>query len=201
MEACDSQNFGGSRTTSAGPEWLTELNRFPDATLVASETEVEHAYRRLAAALQPLVDESSCILIGIMMGGLIPLARLAGMLEGDFKMDYCQVSRYRGGVRGGKPEWLRAPSLELKGQTVLLIDDIFDEGVTLEFAVDACREQGAARVFTAVLVHKRHERNAGRAPPDFSGLDVADHYVFGCGMDYQHRWRHLPDIYALKQDT
>jgi hypoxanthine phosphoribosyltransferase len=177
------------------------MSSFPDAKLIASETDVEHAYRQMAAALQPLVDEYNCILIGIMMGGMIPLVRLAGMLEGDFEMDYCQVSRYRGSLRGGEPDWLRAPSLDLAGQTVLLIDDIFDEGVTLEFAVDACQQLGASRVFTAVLVRKKHDRNADRSAPDFAGLEVADHYVFGCGMDYQHRWRHLPAIYALKQNT
>jgi hypoxanthine phosphoribosyltransferase len=180
---------------------LTDLSNFPDAILVASESEVELAYQRLAAALQPLIDESNCVLIGIMMGGMIPMVRLAGILEGNFCMDYCQVSRYRGAVHGGKPEWLRAPSLELAAKTVLLIDDIYDEGVTLEFAAKACRERGAARVITAVLVHKRHDRNGGRALPDFAGLEVGDHYVFGCGMDYQHRWRHLPAIYALKEST
>jgi hypoxanthine phosphoribosyltransferase len=175
------------------------LSRFPEAVVIATETEVNNAYQRLAAAMQPIVQDSDCILIGIMMGGMVPMARLAGMLTGDFAMDYCQVSRYRGAEQGGRLEWQRAPGLDLAGRTILLIDDIYDEGITLGYVADYCRAQGASRAFTAVLVRKQHERNAGRVAPDIAGLSVADRYVFGCGMDYQHRWRHLPEIYALKQ--
>jgi len=174
------------------------LSAFPDAVIVATETEVEHAYQCLAAELQRFVSKGDCILIGIMMGGMIPMVRLAGMLSGDFLMDYCQVSRYRGAEHGGNLEWLQAPHLALDGQTVLLVDDIYDEGITLEYVTKSCYAQGAAQVVSAVLVQKQHERRAGQIPPDFVGLNVADHYVFGCGMDYRHRWRSLPAIYALK---
>ena len=50
---------------------------------------------------------------------------------------------------------------------------------------------------TAVLVTKQHDRAAGRRGPDICGVQVLDRYVFGCGMDLEHRWRHLPAIYAL----
>lgn len=175
------------------------MSDFPDATVVASETEVSRAYDRLAEAVQPYVNDGDCILLGIMVGGMVPLVKLAEMLTGDFAMDYCQVSRYRGTEQGGALEWLRAPALNLAGQTVVLIDDIYDEGITLEYAAGACRALDAARVITAVLVRKQHDRNAGRVPPDFFGLGVADDYVFGCGMDYRHRWRHLRAIYALRE--
>jgi hypoxanthine phosphoribosyltransferase len=175
------------------------LSAFPDAIVVATETEVERAYQCLAAELQRFVSDGNCILIGIMMGGMIPMVRLAGVLSGDFAMDYCQVSRYRGAEQGGELEWLQAPHLELAEQTVLLVDDIYDEGVTLEYVTKACYSQGAARVVSAVLVQKQHERRAGRTRPDFVGLSVADQYVFGCGMDYRQRWRNLPAIYAIRE--
>ncbi len=175
------------------------MSAFPDAIVVATETEVEHAYQRLTAELQPFVSDDNCILIGIMVGGMIPMVRLAGMLRGDFAMDYCQVSRYRGAERGGELEWLQAPHLELAGQTVLLVDDIYDEGITLEYVTKRCSALGAARVLSAVLVQKQHDRRIAKVRPDFVGLSVADYYVFGCGMDYRHRWRNLPAIYALKE--
>jgi len=173
---------------------------FPDAVLVASEADVRRAYERLAAELQPSIDADDCVLLGVMMGGLIPMARLAALLSGDYAMDYCQVSRYRGATHAGELEWLQAPHMALDGRTVLLIDDIFDEGITLDYVVGACRNLGAARVVSAVLVRKRHERAAVETLPDLVGLEVEDHYVFGCGMDYRHRWRHLPAIYALRDN-
>ena len=175
------------------------LSAFPDAVVVATKIEVEQAYERLTADLQRFVTNGDCILIGIMMGGMIPMVRIAGMLSGDFTMDYCQVSRYRGAEHGGELEWVQAPRAELAGQTVLLVDDIYDEGITLEYVTKSCYAQGATRVVSAVLVQKQHERRVGQILPDFVGLRVADHYVFGCGMDYRHRWRNLPEIYALKE--
>ncbi len=176
------------------------MGTFPKAALVVSEAEVEQAYRQLAAGLQPLITAADCVLIGVLMGGMIPIARLAGMLKGDFLLDCCQVSRYRGGVEGGALEWLLAPRADLTGKTILLVDDIYDEGVTLDYVVSALLERGALKVVSAVLIRKCHDRAKGRIRPDFVGLEVEDHYVFGCGMDYQHRWRHLSAIYALNDE-
>jgi len=60
-------------------------------------------------------------------------------------------------------------------------------------------KEGAAEVLSAVLVHKVHDRKARAGMrADFTGLDVADRFVFGCGMDYKGYWRNAPGIYALK---
>lgn len=173
---------------------------FPPAEVVASEADVQRAYERLVKPLQALVDGHDCVLLGIMLGGMIPTARLAAMLHGNFTLDSCQVSRYRGGERGGEPQWLQRPRADLRGRTVLLVDDIFDEGVTLDYVTRECRELGAGDVISTVLVRKRHDRVATSLRPDHVGLDVDDRYVFGCGMDYRHRWRHLAEIWALHDE-
>ena len=174
---------------------------FPDAEIVATESEVEQAYERLAAALQPVISSHDCVVAAILLGGMAPTVRLAGMLTGDFTIDCCQVSRYRGGTKGGQLEWVKPLGADIKGRTVCLVDDIFDEGVTLDYVASACYEQGAEQVVSTVLVRKRHDRAIDGVRPDIVGLEVADHYVFGCGMDYQHRWRHLPAIYAIKDEN
>ena len=174
---------------------------FPDAVVVATESEVQCAYDRMAGELQPIVFTDDCVLLGVLMGGLIPLARLSSLLTGDYSMDYCQVARYRGGTRGGDLEWLQPPRTDLEGRTALLVDDIFDEGVTLDYVARECGALGARRVITTVLVRKRHDRVRTELRPNIVGLEVDDRYVFGCGMDYRHRWRHLPSIYALKGAT
>ena len=85
-----------------------------------------------------------------------------------------------------------------QGSVVLVVDDIFDEGDTLKAILDQVRRQGAAAVYSAVLVNKRHERKVPGLTVDFVGLDVPDRYVFGCGMDYKEYWRQLPAIYAVR---
>jgi hypoxanthine phosphoribosyltransferase len=169
----------------------------PGARRVVDRLAVDAAYDRLAAQVQPIVDPGDCVLIGVLLGGLVPLARLATRLQGDFVLDTCQVARYGNATRGGAPRWVAEPRAELAGRHVVLVDDIYDEGVTLEFIAGRCRERGARAVTTAVLVRKRHGRGAAGLQPDHVGLEVGDDFVFGCGMDYRGHWRHLPDIWAV----
>jgi hypoxanthine phosphoribosyltransferase len=169
----------------------------PGARLVFPRAEVDLAYARLAAALQPLVEHDSCVLLGVLLGGLMPLARVASALRGDFMLDTCRVGRYGDYLRGGIPQWLAQPRAELQGRHVILVDDVYDEGVTLEFIAQQCRGSGAARVTTLVLVRKRHGRPLSGLEPDLVGLEAGSDFIFGCGMDYQGRWRHLPDIWAV----
>jgi hypoxanthine phosphoribosyltransferase len=168
------------------------------AELVASAAEVSLAYDRLAASLQPLVAERPCILMGLLVGGMVTLVQVALRLRGDFTLDVCHVTRYQGEETGGELQWLSMPRCVLAGQTVILIDDICDEGVTLGAVRDFCRTAGARDVLMAVLAHKRRAGVHAGASPDFSGLILEDRYVFGCGMDLRGRWRHLPALYALR---
>jgi len=169
----------------------------PGARLVADRTAVDAAFDRLTTALQRCVEQESCVLLGVLLGGLMPLARLASQLRGDFVLDTCRVGRYGDATRGGIPQWLAKPRAELRDRHVVLVDDIYDEGLTLEFIAHHCRQAGARRVTTVVLARKLHSRPVAGVQPDLVGLEVGDEFVFGCGMDYQGHWRHLPEIWAV----
>lgn len=169
----------------------------PGARLLVDRASVDAAFERLASAVQPLVKSEPCVLLGVLLGGLMPLARLASQLHGDFVLDTCRVGRYGDATRGGIPQWLAKPRAELHDRHLLIVDDIYDEGLTLEFIAHHCRQAGARRVTTVVLVRKFHSRAVAGIHPDLVGLDVGDEFVFGCGMDYRGRWRHLPEIWAV----
>jgi hypoxanthine phosphoribosyltransferase len=180
---------------------MAEAPPFAGAELIASAAAVRAAYARLAHGMQPVIDQGQCVLVGLLVGGMIPLVHLAERLRGDFLVDYGHVTRYRGATAGGALEWIQKPHQDVRDRTVVLVDDIFDEGHTLAEAVRHCAAAGARRVITVVLVRKRHDRAAARLQPDLVGLEVEDRYVFGCGMDYQHRWRHLDALWALPQSA
>ncbi len=169
----------------------------PGSRLLVPRDAVDAAFTALAAAVQPLVEHEPCVLLGVLLGGLLPLARLSGELKGDFVLDTCRVGRYGDATRGGVPQWLAPPRAQLRGRHVLVVDDIYDEGVTLEFLARYCQQAGASQVTSVVLVRKRHARALAGIEPDLVGLEVGDDYVFGCGMDYRGHWRHLPDIWAV----
>ena len=129
-------------------------------------------------------------------GALIPMGHLLTRFDFPLRQDYIHASRYRGDTQGTELEWIGRPGTSLAGETVLVVDDILDEGVTLREIVRYCREAGAKEVFSVVLVEKRHERSNG-FQADFVGLQVPDRYVFGFGMDYKEYWRNIPGIYAI----
>lgn len=170
---------------------------FPGTRLVATAAGVNAAYDRLAASIQPLVMQGPCVLLGILMGGMVPLVQVASRLRGDFLMEYCHVTRYGGAESGGEIRWVQRPQAALRGQTVVLVDDIFDQGFTLAEVRRHCLAAGAREVKVAVLVHKRHARGRADLQPDFTGLETGDEFLFGCGMDYRGRWRQLDAIYAV----
>lgn len=171
---------------------------FPDAKKIISSAEVEQAIAKIAAQLQPIVDEGKCVLLGVMLGAMLPLTRLSQLLHGDFMLDTCHATRYQSGLSGKELSWLKQPSVDLTDCTVIVVDDIFDQGITLEAVVAAATSNQAKRVYSAVLASKLHDRQLSDYRPDFCALTVPDRYVFGCGMDYRGHWRHLPDIYALR---
>jgi hypoxanthine phosphoribosyltransferase len=171
---------------------------YTQADELYSPTQVNAALDRMAAAITAELGELDPIVICVMTGGLIPAGHLLTRLEFPLHIDYLHATRYRGATRGGELHWITRPSLPLAGRTVLVIDDILDEGLTLKAILEYLRDQGAASVYSAVLVKKLHDRRVEDISADFIGLDVEDRYVFGCGMDYHGYHRNLPGIYAVR---
>ncbi len=136
------------------------------------------------------------VVVSVMRGGLIPTAWLVERLKLPLYLEYAHVTRYRGGTQGDELEWKQQPLLALKDQSVLIVDDIFDHGHTMQALKNWCITEGAKQVWTAALVLKQHQQGLARDWLDFAGLDVPDEYVFGCGMDIYEHWRHLPEIRA-----
>ena len=114
-------------------------------------------------------------------------------------MYYIHASRYRNNEGTNDLEWKFKPDISLAGEDILLIDDIFDEGITLKAVVDELQKEQPKTIRTCVLLNKIHDRKVQDFNVDFVGLEVADRYVYGCGMDYHGYLRHMPGIYALKE--
>ena len=167
---------------------------------VLDRAAVEAGVERLASRIQPCIDAGPCVLMGVMTGGMYPLIRLIDHLQGDFMLDYCHATRYGDALKGGGLEWIKEPGLDMSGRTLIIVDDIWDEGYTLTAVAERCAGLGAERVLTAVLFIKDRARDPALQAPDLdAGLHVPDRYVFGCGMDMKYRWRHLPAVYALTE--
>ena len=167
-----------------------------EAELLCAPDQIEAALDQMAAAITARLEGCDPLVLMVMNGAFITTARLLARLRFPLHVGYLHATRYRSGTRGGEIDWIARPRPAVTGQTVLVVDDIFDEGDTLKAIVDEVRQQGAAAVYSTVLVNKRHDRKAPGLTVDFVGLEIPDRYVFGCGMDYKEYWRQLPAIYA-----
>ena len=158
---------------------------------------LEHAIVRVAGAIDAALAGENAIFLTVMQGALAFAGQLATRIRTPLDFDYVHATRYRGATSGGELAWIKRPSLAFGGRTVLLVDDILDEGHTLKAIRDFCLGEGAARVLLAVLCEKRHARRVPDIAADFCGVEVPDRYVFGYGMDYHEQGRNLPAIYAV----
>ena len=169
------------------------------AELLYSTAEVEKALAQMAEQITARLSGTNPLVMSVMNGGLIPAGQLLTRLAFPLRQDYIHATRYRGNTIGSGLEWVCHPQTPLKDETILIIDDILDEGYTLSAIVDACREEGAKAVYCAVLVEKMHQRSNG-FKADFVGLQVEDRYVFGYGMDYKGFHRNAAGIYAIADE-
>lgn len=161
--------------------------------------EVEAAIAHMAEAITHRLADADPVILCVMNGGLIITGQLLPLLTFPLQLDYAHATRYGAETRGGGLLWLVKPVMSLRDRTVLIVDDILDEGHTLAAIMDYCLTQGAREVLTAILVNKLHERKAlPGLKGDFVGLQAPDRFLFGYGMDYQNYWRNAPGIYAVK---
>lgn len=169
------------------------------AECLYSADDVAAALDRMASAITAALDGKNPLVLCVMTGAVITAGHLLTRLNFPLQLDYLHATRYGAKTSGGDIRWLARPTSSLAGRTVLVVDDILDEGHTLAAILEYCREQGAADVQLAALVEKRHQRKAPGLTADFVGLEVEDRYVFGFGMDYKGYLRNLPGIYAAQE--
>ena len=179
---------------------LEEIKRARDeADCLADETTVEAALDRMAAEITARLADANPLVYAVMNGALIFAGRILPRLPFPLEVAYLHATRYGHAIQGTLLDWRVRPTQDLRGRTVLVLDDILDEGHTLKAIIEHLKDEGAAEVLSAVLVHKLHDRKATPGMrADFSGLDIADRFLFGCGMDYKGYWRNAPGIYAVK---
>jgi len=164
------------------------------AQLLVSAREMEQALDRMARAITERLAGTDPLILCVMTGGAVAAGLLLPRLPFQLRLAYCHLTRYRGRTSGGELHWQYRPSDAIRGEQVLVLDDILDEGITLDAVVAACREDGAAAVLSAVLVKKDRPH---RCEADFVGVEVPDRYLYGYGLDYKGYFRNAAGIYAV----
>lgn len=166
------------------------------AQLIHSSQAIQSALDALSKRVTDMLSKENPVLLCVMGGGVVFTGHLMTRLQFPLSFDYIHATRYQNETVGKELYWHVMPRLDLTDRTVLLVDDILDEGITLKEIQEKCYALGAKKVLTSVFVDK----DLGRAKPiqaDFVGLSVPNAFVFGFGMDVYQWWRNLDAIYAL----
>ena len=169
-----------------------------DAELLCPAEQVQAALRRVAEEINIALAETHPLVLSVMGGAVVFTGQLLPLLDFPLDFDYVHVSRYGDAKRGDGMRWKVEPCENVRGRTVLVLDDILDEGLTLAALRQRVLELGASRFYSAVFADKQH----GKSKPiqaDFVGMELPDRFVFGYGMDIEGAWRNLPAIYAAKE--
>lgn len=164
---------------------------------IFSAAVVSESVHGMAKAIADEIGDDFPLVLPVMGGAAVFTGMLLPLLEFPLEFDYIHLTRYGNKTEGGNLKWRVSPTESVKDRTVLVLDDILDEGETMAEIRDRILEMGAKHFYSAVLC----EKDLGITKPlvpDFCGLTVPNRYVFGCGMDAKGYWRNLPSIRALK---
>jgi hypoxanthine phosphoribosyltransferase len=170
--------------------------------LVSADT-VQDAVRKVAEVLNARFDTDDSgefpLVLGVMGGAVVFTGHLLPQLSFPLEFDYIHVTRYGDQDRGGEVVWKVIPRQNVAGRTIIVVDDILDEGETLAHVKQRLLDMGAAEVILAVFADK----DLGRQKPvhaDIVGLTIPNKFVVGFGMDAHGYWRNLPGLWVIKKD-
>ncbi len=144
-------------------------------------------------------DETFPLVLGVMGGAVVFVGNLLPQLKFPLEFDYIHVTRYGDDDQGGKVVWKVIPRANVAGRTIIVLDDILDEGETLAHVKQRLLDMGAAEVLIAVFADKAIKKSKP-VQADIVGLSIPDKFVIGFGMDVYGYWRNLPGLWAIRPE-
>lgn len=170
---------------------------------IASAEQVQTAVHRVAEELNRRFgkpeDQAFPLVLGVMGGAVVFTGNVLPQLDFPLEFDYIHVTRYGDEDQGGKVVWKVIPRQSVEGKTIIVLDDILDEGETLAQVKERLLGMGAKEVIVAVFADK----DIGRNKPieaDIVGLTIPNRFVVGFGMDVYGYWRNLPGLWAISPE-
>jgi hypoxanthine phosphoribosyltransferase len=166
--------------------------------ILLDEKQLHEGVKQLAANIDSHYGKQSLTVVAVMTGSLVLFADLIRMLSMPLRVGVIQASSYRGAMTAGELAIDTRMMIDVAGRDVLLVDDIFDTGRTLDRLSNEVAEMGALSVRSAVLLHKLRHHDV-ELRPDFVAFEIPDEFVVGYGLDYQDHYRNLPYLGVLEE--
>ncbi len=167
---------------------------------IISEKEIKIRIREMAVEISKCYTETVPIIIGVLNGSFLFMADLVRNLSIDFEVDFIKLSSYGSSTKSsGTVRLLKDISADITGRDVLVIEDIIDSGLTIEFIKHRLEEAGTNSVRFATCLYKP-EVAKQNFEIDFIGFNISNKFVVGYGLDLNQKFRGLSSIYAFEEE-
>jgi len=167
------------------------------STLI-SEQDIQSRIKEIAFALSTKFNDEIPILIGVLNGSFIFLSDLMRKMTIDCEMDFIKLSSYAGKESVGTVTLLKDISANITGRHVIIVEDIIDSGLTINFLRDRLQGARPKSVTIVTLLLKPEIANLD-FKVDYVGFEIPPEFVVGYGLDYNQKLRHLPEIYRIEE--
>ncbi len=166
-----------------------------------TEEQLRQGVAQLAGEIREYYADRPLTIVGVLIGSVVLLADLIRLLDIPLRVEMVQARSYRGPNTRPGPLVLNLDLLssDVRGRHVLLVDDIFDTGHTLDELIPQIDELEPASVRTAVLLRKEGRCEVS-LKPDFVAFDIPNEFVVGYGLDYLDSYRNLPHVAVLEAE-
>src|ERR1700674_425675 len=176
---------------------VQNLRKQDIGTIVISPVELETRTKALARKISRDYRGQSLVVVGMLKGITFFLADLARGIKVPFVIDYLDLRRYAGAQPSDRVRIARDIDYPIKGRHVLIVEDIVNTGLTLDYVLSELRLRNPASVEVVTLLD-RHTRRLVDVPVRYVGFQIPTDYVVGYGLDYRELYRHLPFICTLR---
>ena len=168
------------------------------AEVLFSEQEIQDKIAELAKSIDEDYRGKELLLVGVLKGAVMVMADLARALETPVSMEFMAVSSYGSSTSSsGVVRILKDLDREIEGRHVLVVEDIIDSGLTLNWLLRNMRSRNPASVEVCALLRKPEAAKVD-VQVKYVGFDIPSEFVVGYGLDYAERYRDLPFVGRLK---
>ena len=170
--------------------------------VLLSAQQIQDRIKELGAVLSAEYADKNPVIVGVMKGVVVFYGDMIRELKVPCQMDFMWISSYEGTNSTGKMEVKRDLSSDITGRHVLILEDIFDTGNSLQFTYDYLMQRNPASLKICTLLDKPARRRPGiTVKADYTGFVIPNAFVVGYGLDYNEYYRNLPYIGILKPEA
>ena len=163
---------------------------------IIDEVSIQKRVKEIAIELTSKFKDKKPIFIGVLNGSFIFISDLVRNLSINCEIDFIKVSSYKGQDTTGTVRLLKDISADITNRDVVIVEDIIDSGLTIEFLVKRLKGASPKSISIVTLLLKPDIARLS-LPIDIIGFEIAPDFVVGYGLDYDQDLRHLPEIYRL----